>query len=291
METLLWNKIRVLVTDGCNYRCPFCHNEGQAKTSKAKVIRYEDFCRIIDVLSTQKIEELNISGGEPFLHKRLVDMIMYADQHLDCDISCATNLSLISPEQIKQLSNTRVKFNIQFPYVNPISFGRSTGNGCLDTIVNKVSQVHSAGIDIGLNTVIQITSNKTDVEDMIDFALQHELPLKLLPQIGGEDSCTYKEFVFPLLEKYCIEKKIKGTGAIRWRIKNGDKESTILYIDSPCFYKDIDTCKNFSEIRIHPDLVAQPCIMKDETYPIDIQKDSEQIINLLNDIWKNFTSC
>ena len=114
METLLWNKIRVLVTDGCNYRCPFCHNEGQAKTSKAKVIRYEDFCRIIDVLSTQNIEELNISGGEPFLHKRLVDMIMYADQHLDCDISCATNLSLISPEQIKQLSNTRVKFNIQF---------------------------------------------------------------------------------------------------------------------------------------------------------------------------------
>ena len=67
-----------------------------------------------------------------------------------------------------------------------------------------------AGIDIGLNTVIQTTSNKTDVEDMIDFALQHELPLKLLPQIGGEDRCTYKEFVFPLLEKYCIEKKTKG---------------------------------------------------------------------------------
>ena len=74
-------------------------------------------------------------------------------------------------------------------------------------------------------------------------------------------------------------------------IKNGAKQTTILYIDSPCFYKDIDTCKNFSEIRIHPDLVAQPCIMKDETYPIDIQKDSEQIINQLNDIWKNFTSC
>ena len=31
--------------------------------------------------------------------------------------------------------------------------------------------------------------------------------------------------------------------------------------------------------------------MKDETYLIDIQKDSEQIINQLNDIWKNFTSC
>lgn len=72
METLLWNKIRVLVTDGCNYRCPFCHNEGQAKTSKAKVIRYEDFCRIIDVLSTQKIEELNISGGEPSFTKDLL---------------------------------------------------------------------------------------------------------------------------------------------------------------------------------------------------------------------------
>ena len=73
----MWNKIRVLVTDGCNYRCLFCHNEGQAKTSKARVIRYEDFCRIIDVLSTQKIEELNISGGETFLPKKLVYIIIF----------------------------------------------------------------------------------------------------------------------------------------------------------------------------------------------------------------------
>ena len=64
-----------------------------------------------------------------------------------------------------------------------------------------------------------------------------------------------------------------------------------IFMSETSFYKDIDTCKNFSEIRIHPDLVAQPCIMKDETYPIDIQKDSEQIINQLNDIGKNFTSC
>ena len=34
MEKIRWTKYRVLVTNKCNYRCPFCHNEGQDKSTK-----------------------------------------------------------------------------------------------------------------------------------------------------------------------------------------------------------------------------------------------------------------
>ena len=36
MKSIKWDKLRVLVTNRCNYCCPFCHNEGQEKCDVVK---------------------------------------------------------------------------------------------------------------------------------------------------------------------------------------------------------------------------------------------------------------
>ncbi len=99
-----WSKFRILVANNCNYKCPFCHNEGQEKPQKANLMSKENFMDLVDILSTGPIDELNLSGGEPFLNKNIVEMIEYADKRLVCDISCATNFSLINSKQIERLS-------------------------------------------------------------------------------------------------------------------------------------------------------------------------------------------
>lgn len=71
------------------------------------MMSFDSFKMLIDFLNDQQISEINFSGGEPFLHKEIVKMICYADQHMKCDISCATNLSLITDEQIDILKGTR----------------------------------------------------------------------------------------------------------------------------------------------------------------------------------------
>ena len=38
MVNTKWTKYRVLVTNKCNYRCPFCHNEGQEKQQKTDLM-------------------------------------------------------------------------------------------------------------------------------------------------------------------------------------------------------------------------------------------------------------
>lgn len=114
MKSIKWDKIRLLVTNGCNYRCPFCHNEGQKKNGHSGMMSVEPFKQLIRYIEGQELSEINFSGGEPFLHKEIVDMIVYANNHMKCDISCATNLSLISDKQIERLANTRIKFNIHF---------------------------------------------------------------------------------------------------------------------------------------------------------------------------------
>lgn len=290
MTTIGWDKFRVLVTNGCNYCCPFCHNEGQEKGGRASYMPTDGFKKIVDLLAQVSINEFVISGGEPFLHPNIVEMLVYACNKLDCDISCATNLSRISDSDILRLANTRVKFNIQFPYTDEKRFKKSTGNGNLSTILSNINKVKDAGIEIGLNTVIQ-SSDKDLVEEIVQFAAKNHLPLKLLPQIGGRNSQEYKDWAFPIMRKYAISERDKGTGAIRWEITINGNKTSVLYIDSPCFSRDISSCRRFAELRIHPDMFIQSCIEKPLSVQLDFTKGEEFVINQFMKEWNDFKKC
>lgn len=290
MKSIKWDKLRILVTNRCNYRCPFCHNEGQEKEGTVSMMSVEKFEQLINYLDGQELCEINFSGGEPFLHKEIVDMIVYANDHMNCDISCATNLSLITDEQIARLAKTRVKFNIQFPFFSEKDFIKSTGTGNLCEVLDRVKTVKSAGIKIGLNTVIQSANSET-VEQMVMFALENELPLKLLPQIGLEGSDRFVYDSLPILKMYAVEFVNKGTGALRWTIRNGCHKTSVLYIDSPCFNQDIKTCRNYGEIRIHPNFMLQCCIKKGTNERLCLERGKEFVVDQFERLWNGFNHC
>lgn len=290
MKSIRWNKLRILVTNRCNYRCSFCHNEGQEKEGLVGMMSVEKFKQLINYLDGQELSEINFSGGEPFLHKEIVDMIVYANDRMTCDISCATNLSLITDEQIARLAKTRVKFNIQFPFASEKDFAKSTGTGKLCKVLDRIKVVKSAGIKIGLNTVIQ-SANSDTIEQMVAFVLENELPLKLLPQIGLEGSDRFINDILPILEKYAVEFVNKGTGALRWTIRNGNLQTSVLYIDSPCFIHDIKTCRNYGEIRIHPDFMLQCCILNGTNERLCLEKGKDFVIDQFERLWKDFSHC
>lgn len=285
-----WDKIRFLVTNACNYKCPFCHNEGQTKYASPKLMSFNQLKRFIDIIKEQNVSEICFSGGEPFLNDDIVKMIVYANNETTCDIGCASNISLISESQIKDLSTTRVKFNIQFPYANDYGFKKSTVNGNYSSILKKIDLIRSVGIEIGLNSVVQNTSKK-EIEEIIQFAIKQEIPLKLLPQIGLKGSENYKNFIYPILQKYAIDYKDKGSGATRWTLKSKGYQTVVLYIDSPCFYRDINVCRQYGEIRILPDMSAQTCILKNEATSLEFDEGKEFVLNQLRELWKNFSHC
>lgn len=288
---MAWNKYRILVTNKCNYKCPFCHNEGQTKDSLMDVMSFSDFKLFVDMIKDQPVSEINISGGEPFLNREVTEMLLYLCNEFACDISCATNLSLINDDIIDKLSGTRVKFNIQFPYISSELFHKSTGNGDLSYILEKIRKIRNKGIAVGLNTVVQ-SNNLDEYKKLIMFALENELSLKLLPQIGiNSESMHYKDIIYPFLKDYSIEFMDKKSGATRWTLANEGKKTVVLYIDAPCFSNDIERCRNYGELRIHPNFFAQPCINKPTGTFLKIHDDKKTVINQLLELWKSFTKC
>ena len=290
MSQIYWDKIRILVANGCNYRCRFCHNEGQSKHSPSQYMSFENLKTLIDFIQDQDVAELCFSGGEPFLNRDLVRMIRYADDNTVSDIGCATNLSLITNSQIQELSSTRVKFNIQFPFASDADFRDSTGTGNYMKVVETIKKVQDSGINIGLNSVIQ-SLDMSKLVQVLEFALENELPLKLLPQIGLAGSDRFKEKIYPLLQEKAVERIDKGTGAIRYTLEKGNHRITVLYIDSPCFTKDIERCRKYGEVRVLPDMTLQSCILKGGTSPLVLERGKEFVLGQFHALWKDFNHC
>ena len=290
MKKLFWDKIRILVTDRCNYRCPFCHNEGQQKGSHRADASFKDVAKLIDFIKDCGISEICFSGGEPFLNEDIVKMIRYANDETNCDIACASNLSRISDSQIKELQGTRVKFNIQFPFISPSKFKLSTGTGNLETILSTINHIRECGLEVGLNTVIQ-SNNKQDIEDIILFSIHNELPLKLLPQIGLDGSDQFLEWVHPIIDQFAVSFIDKKTGAKRWVVEDSRKRTSVLYIDSPCFSHNINECRNYGEIRVLPDMRTQPCLLKTGEIQLELAKGKDFVIQQLRESWNELRNC
>lgn len=68
------------IIEKCPNECKFCSSN--SCYSKEKIISLEDFKKVIDYfMSEGGIGELSISGGEPFLHPDLFEMIKYAKSY------------------------------------------------------------------------------------------------------------------------------------------------------------------------------------------------------------------
>ena len=65
------------IIETCLNNCMFCSSNSNC--NKTQIIKYENFKRVIDhFMNNGGIEELSLSGGEPFLHPDLIKMVEYA---------------------------------------------------------------------------------------------------------------------------------------------------------------------------------------------------------------------
>src|SRR5260221_8966602 len=98
----------VYPASSCNFKCTFCptgHRDMIAETGRYQgTMKFDVFTKIIDDLAEfdKPIKVLRLyKDGEPFLNKRLADMISYAKQSGYVDyIDTTTNGSLMTPERL-----------------------------------------------------------------------------------------------------------------------------------------------------------------------------------------------
>lgn len=120
----------------CNFKCSFCptgHRDLIAETGRFNgVMKYEVFQKIVDDLGAfdKPIKVLRMyKDGEPFLNKRLADMIAYAKaaKHIEY-IDTTTNGTFLSPERVAPVLEAGLdKINISVDGMTEETYAQFTG--------------------------------------------------------------------------------------------------------------------------------------------------------------------
>ncbi|MBN2363778.1 anaerobic ribonucleoside-triphosphate reductase activating protein [candidate division WOR-3 bacterium] len=171
----------VLFTQGCNCRCPFCHNSELVAIKKEGV---ETVDEIIETLKKRKklIDSVVVSGGEPTIHDDLIDfMVLLKRNHFAVKLD--TNGS--NPGMIAGIAEMKcVDFVSIDVKSSPEKYFKAVNAGFnFDGILEIVKTLDAAGICYELRTTV--VPGLVEEEDMN----------KISSILGGDRDLVLQQFV------------------------------------------------------------------------------------------------
>lgn len=139
------------VTSKCNLSCIHCLSDSGRK--KRGELTTEQCLQVIDTMSSMKVFQFNIGGGEPFMREDFLDLMDYA--HEKGLVTCiSTNGTLITDEVAERLDNMLVYVQVSLDGATPASNDAIRGKGSFRKVITALECLRKRKIEVSINTVL-----------------------------------------------------------------------------------------------------------------------------------------
>ncbi len=228
-------KLRLSVTDRCNFRCRYCMPETEYSwLPRAALLEFEELRRIAAVFLRVGVSEIRLTGGEPLLRRDLPVLVrMLSGLEGLRDLAMTTNGARL-PELAGELARAGLRrVTISLDSLDPERFRRITQKDVLPEVLEGVEAARRAGFaEVKLNCVVMRGINDDEIPDLLDFALEWGLEPRFIEymDVGGATRWDGAE-VFPkeeilarITKRFGPPRPLEGRGsapAQRYRLPNG----------------------------------------------------------------------
>ncbi|RZD16841.1 MAG: radical SAM protein [Candidatus Acididesulfobacter guangdongensis] len=219
------NSLRISLTGECNEDCLYCHNEGISKSSKHS-IEIENIISTIYSLKEFGLKKVKLTGGEPFLYKKIKQLIYAIKQIGDIDIFITTNGTLID-RRIDEISPSLIKkISISLDTLDEEKYRLLTGKNYYSKVIKGLETLREKNFNIEIDSVLlkSINTNKKDLLKIIDFCSLNNFNLQFIELSEAGNLNVYKKYYAePInvlkkigldfnIDRYNDRKKIKYKG-------------------------------------------------------------------------------
>ncbi|PIT88617.1 MAG: anaerobic ribonucleoside-triphosphate reductase activating protein [Candidatus Magasanikbacteria bacterium CG10_big_fil_rev_8_21_14_0_10_36_32] len=200
----------VIFTQGCRFRCPFCHNPELVVPEKfTESVSIEEVLNFLNSRKNQ-LDGIVISGGEPTVHSDLPDFISQIKKlgflvKIDTNGSCPDNLEYL----IKHHLVDYVAMDIKSPLFKYKAHTNSNINE--EHIKKSIEMVKNSGLDYEFRTTV--VKEQLSPEDLFAigqtlsgskrYILQKFIPRKTL----NEDFMKAETYTDEEFDDFCLKLK------------------------------------------------------------------------------------
>ena len=281
--------VRISITNDCNMKCDYCHNEGQSNPFDKKFMNLEDVKYIILGCMGYGLHKIRITGGEPLIHPMIISIL----EMIKCDL-CFENVGINTNGMQGEILYNICKKKL----VNQVVIGMDYYDGN----ISKKSPIGKSSAEIR-TTILGITelrngisfcidyvynNNFSDLLLMVSWCLEHSIQLRILEKIDIKDN-LYSPEIFDKLynnirETFGLKEGI--TVDLNEKFLFNKKGTYVFFYQSHCNRKECFVCKNI-HLRITAGGYVKPCFYNsDYSFPLlngEFERNMNRaIINLGN---------
>ena len=247
-------KLRISVTDRCNFACLFCMPEkGRASwIPTEEILGFDEIERIARVLASLGIEKVRITGGEPLLRKGLEELVKgLRSTHGIRSVDMTTNGWHLEAKA-RSLSEAGLRgVTVSLHSLRAERFTRISGVDALPRVLRGIDRALEAGLSpVKVNSVAIRGYNDDEILDLVDYARRRDISIRFiefmpLDGLGIWDAgrvVSGKEIIEKVSARYPLEARGRGTGETSslWRFVDGRGELGLITPMSEPFCDDCD---------------------------------------------------
>ena len=265
--------LRISITQRCNFRCDYCHKEGEGcSRGDCEEMTVDEIVRIAGVAIGLGIARIKLTGGEPLMRQDLCEIVkgIAAIPGLK-DLSLTTNGSLLAFEAETLHACGLRRVNISLPTLNTEAYSKLT-DGNLENTLEGVKAAVAAGFNpVKLNMVVLNGVNVEDVPEMMDFASQTGTILQLIELDPVNVDEDYFSAYHRLLDEY--EEMLKQK-AVRIDTRRFMHNRHIYHLPDVTVEvvhptENREFCAHCTRLRVTSDGKLKTCLMRNDNL-IDI---------------------
>jgi GTP 3',8-cyclase len=175
-------KLRISLTDRCNFRCTYCMPEHPTWLPRAQLLSGVEWLRLAGLFVDQGVTQIRLTGGEPLLRPDLmavVDELQGLRSRGLKRVSMTTNASRMAPVASRLVQAGIDDFNVSLDAIDPPTFARMTGRG-IGPVLEGIAALQDAGAKVKLNAVVVRGQNEHQVVPLLEWSMQRGLPLRYI---------------------------------------------------------------------------------------------------------------
>lgn len=164
-------KALVQLTERCNLHCAHCF---VSSGNWGEHMAFDDFTnKVVPRLQRARVERLTLTGGEPFVHPRLLDVCAYVAD-LGLPLGICTNATQTSESDIAFLSDLgNVHINVSFDGFRPESHGKFRGSVASFEVTKATTRRFAeAGLLQGLLSTPNALTEVDEFVALCEFAVE-----------------------------------------------------------------------------------------------------------------------
>jgi GTP 3',8-cyclase len=265
--------VRVSLTDRCDLACVYCR---PSRTDGYFESRLDDdaWKAMIGALVQAGVKRVRVTGGEPLLHPRVVELVAFIAELGVDDLALTTNATRLE-KLARPLRDAGLRrLTVSLDSLSPVRFWRITRGGRLERVLAGIEEARRAGFEeLKTNTVVLRDENDDELDAIVRWAWARGIVPRFIEMMRvGEGANLPADKLVGALEmrarlRHLLEDE-KGArdpdrGPARYVAARHDARLRVGFItgstDTYC-----DTC---DRMRVASDGTLRPCLATNDGVP------------------------